>query len=29
MSHRFDIATGVDIQTIWRDLAKRTSSATS
>jgi nicotinamidase-related amidase len=28
MSHRFDIATGVDIQTIWRDLAERTSSAT-
>jgi len=27
MRHRFDLATGADIQAIWRDLAQRTSGA--
>jgi hypothetical protein len=27
MRHRFDIATGADIQAIWHNLAKRTTKA--
>ena len=27
MSHRFDMATGADIETVWRDLAKRMTKA--